>query len=219
LSERTALLRVESLAARHGETQVLWDVDLEVRAGEVVALIGANGAGKSTLMNTISGLVRPAAGTIHFDGAQIGGRRAEEIVRAGISQVPEGRQVFGNLNVEENLLIGAYAVRDRSAVAERIEAAYELFPRLRERRGQAAGTLSGGEQQMLAIGRGLMSGPRLLLLDEPSLGLAPRLVSEVFHGLRRIVRAGTTLVQQLDLGQGTKDDHRDVRQHVGRDAR
>jgi branched-chain amino acid transport system ATP-binding protein len=188
------LLRIERLAAKHGETQVLWDVALSVRSGEVVALIGANGAGKTTLMNTVSGLLRPAAGSIAFAGAEIGGRKPEQIVRAGISQVPEGRQVFGNLDVQENLLIGAYTERDAAVVAERLESVYALFPRLRERTRQAAGTLSGGEQQMLAIGRGLMSGPRLLLLDEPSLGLAPVIVSEVFRGLRQVVESGTTLL-------------------------
>src|SRR5262245_29831421 len=145
-------------------------------------------------MNTVSGLIRPAAGTIRFDGLEIGGAKPEQIVRAGVSQVPEGRQVFGNLDVEENLLIGAYTERDGAVTAARLDAVFALFPRLRERTRQAAGTLSGGEQQMLAIGRGLMSGPRLLLLDEPSLGLAPVLVTEVFRGLRRIVETGTTLL-------------------------
>jgi branched-chain amino acid transport system ATP-binding protein len=194
LSEPADLLRIEGLAAKHGETQVLWDVDLRVRSGEVVALVGANGAGKSTLMNTVSGLLKAAAGSIRFGGDELVGHRPQDIVRAGISQVPEGRQVFGNLDVEENLLIGAYTTRDPATVARRLESVYELFPRLRERTHQAAGTMSGGEQQMLAIGRGLMSGPRLLLLDEPSLGLAPVIVSEVFRGLRQIVKSGTTLL-------------------------
>jgi len=187
-------LDVQGLEASYGETQVLWEVDLNVRRGEVVALVGGNGAGKTTIMNAVSGLVRPTRGSIRLDGEEIAGRRAEEIVRAGVAHVPEGRQVFGNLSVEENLLIGAHVVPDQQQIERQLEEVYLLFPRLLERRQQGAATMSGGEQQMLAIGRGLMSNPALLLLDEPSLGLAPILVSDVFRALRRIAEAGTTLL-------------------------
>jgi branched-chain amino acid transport system ATP-binding protein len=188
------LLEVRDLHVSYGEVAALVDVNMEVRAGEIVALIGPNGAGKTTFMNTLSGLLRPLAGSISFDGRELAGAKAEEIVRSGISQVPEGRRVFGNLDVEENLLVGAHLVRDKAIVRGRLDEVFELFPRLRERRGQTAGTMSGGEQQMLAIGRAVMSGPRLLLLDEPSLGLAPKVVSEVFKALSRIVADGTTLL-------------------------
>jgi branched-chain amino acid transport system ATP-binding protein len=187
-------LDVDGLEASYGETQVLWDVRLEVRRGEVVALVGGNGAGKTTIMKAVSGLIRPTSGSIRLDGDDIAGLRAEEIVAAGVAHVPEGRQVFGNLSVEENLLIGAHVVRDKQDVERLLQEVYELFPRLLERRQQGAATMSGGEQQMLAIGRGLMSNPSLLLLDEPSLGLAPILVSDVFRALRRIAQAGTTLL-------------------------
>jgi branched-chain amino acid transport system ATP-binding protein len=190
----TPLLSVDALEVGYGEAPVLKGVSLRVDAGDVVALVGPNGAGKTTLMNTVSGLLRPTAGSVRLDGADLTALRPEAVVASGISQVPEGRQVFGNLDVEENLLIGAYTVADKAVVQERLENVYELFPRLRERRTQSAATLSGGEQQMLAIGRGLMSGPRLLLLDEPSLGLAPKVVTEVFRALRRVVDAGTTLL-------------------------
>jgi branched-chain amino acid transport system ATP-binding protein len=194
LSDAAPLLEVDDVTVRYGEVPALRNVSLRVRQGEIVALVGPNGAGKTTLMNTVSGLLHPVAGTIRLDGADVTGATPGAIVRGGISQVPEGRQIFGNLDVEENLLIGAYTVADKDRVAQRLEEVFDLFPRLRERRRQAAATMSGGEQQMLAIGRGMMSGPRLLLLDEPSLGLAPKVMTEVFRALRRVVDRGTTLL-------------------------
>ncbi len=173
------MLEVESLRAGYGEVQVLHGVDLAVGAGEVVALLGSNGAGKSTLNNNVSGVCRPFAGTIRLEGERIEGMRAERIVERGLVQVPEGRRVFPNLTVRENLELGAYR-RARARRATNLERVNEVFPRLAERFAQLAGTLSGGEQQMLAIGRALMAEPRLLILDEPSLGLSPLLVEEMF---------------------------------------
>jgi branched-chain amino acid transport system ATP-binding protein len=187
-----ALLRVESLEVRYGAIQALRGVGLEVHAGEIVTLIGSNGAGKSTLLRAVSGLVPPSAGRVFLQGIDITGRRPEAIVALGCCHVPEGRRIFGSLNVLENLQMGAYA--KRGGEAEGLERVFGLFPRLRERLKQPAGTLSGGEQQMLAIGRALMAEPLLLLLDEPSLGLAPILVRQVFAVLREINRQGTTIV-------------------------
>ena len=191
-AQAALLLRIESLSVAYGAIQALRGVDFEVRAGEIATLIGSNGAGKSTLLRAVSGLLRPQSGRIWFDGADITAERADRRVARGISQVPEGRRIFANLTVRENLQMGAYLRRTG------IEAAYErtltLFPRLRERLGQSAGTLSGGEQQMLAIGRALMAQPRLLLLDEPSLGLAPLLVQQIFAIIREINAQGTTVV-------------------------
>jgi branched-chain amino acid transport system ATP-binding protein len=186
------LLRVESLSVAYGAILALRDVHFEVHPGEIVTLIGSNGAGKSTLMRAVSGLVRPRSGGIWFAGADITAERADRRVARGISQVPEGRRIFANLTVHENLQMGAYLrdPRDTSAY----ERALALFPRLRERLGQSAGTLSGGEQQMLAIGRALMAQPRLLLLDEPSLGLAPLLVQQIFAIIQEINAQGTTVV-------------------------
>jgi branched-chain amino acid transport system ATP-binding protein len=188
----TPLLRVEALSVAYGAILALRDVDFEVRAGEIATLIGSNGAGKSTLMRAVSGLLRPRAGRIWFDGVDITAERADRRVARGISQVPEGRRIFANLTVRENLQMGAYLRRGNEAAA--YERALTLFPRLRERLGQSAGTLSGGEQQMLAIGRALMAQPRLLLLDEPSLGLAPLLVQQIFAIVREINAQGTTVV-------------------------
>jgi len=191
-AQAALLLRIESLSVAYGAIQALRGVDFEVRPGEIATLIGSNGAGKSTLLRAVSGLLRPQSGRIWFDGADITAERADRRVARGISQVPEGRRIFANLTVRENLQMGAYLRRTG------IEAAYEralaLFPRLRERLGQSAGTLSGGEQQMLAIGRALMAQPRLLLLDEPSLGLAPLLVQQIFAIIREINAQGTTVV-------------------------
>jgi branched-chain amino acid transport system ATP-binding protein len=186
------LLRVESLSVAYGAILALREVDFEVRTGEIATLIGSNGAGKSTLMRAVSGLLRPRGGRIWFDGADITAERADRRVARGISQVPEGRRIFANLTVRENLQMGAYLrdARDSSAY----ERALSLFPRLRERLDQSAGTLSGGEQQMLAIGRALMAQPRLLLLDEPSLGLAPLLVQQIFAIVQEINAQGTTVV-------------------------
>jgi branched-chain amino acid transport system ATP-binding protein len=177
------LLELSSLHAGYGHVEVLRGVDVHVGAGEVVALLGANGAGKSTLLKTTAGLVAPTSGAIHFEGRSILARRAEWRVRHGISLVPEGRLLFGTMSVTENLELGAYATArgERGAVIERRRAqVHDLFPALVDHRNQPAATLSGGEQQMLAIGRALMSGPRLLLLDEPSLGLAPKVIAEIF---------------------------------------
>ena len=167
---------------------------LEVRDGEVVTLIGANGAGKSTTLNTISGLHRPHAGRVRLDGEDLVAVPPHEIVRRGVVQVPEGRRIFGRLTVLENLEMGAYTQSDHTAIRGGVERTFALFPRLRERAGQVAGTLSGGEQQMLAIGRALMARPRILLLDEPSMGLAPILVEQIFDAVRDINRQGTTIL-------------------------
>jgi branched-chain amino acid transport system ATP-binding protein len=186
------LLRVESLTVAYGAILALRAVDFEVQAGEIVTLIGSNGAGKSTLLRAVSGLLPPRSGRIWFDGVDVTAERADRRVARGISQVPEGRRIFANLTVRENLQMGAYLRRTGDPSA--YERALTLFPRLRERLGQNAGTLSGGEQQMLAIGRALMAQPRLLLLDEPSLGLAPLLVQQIFSIIQEINAQGTTVV-------------------------
>ena len=173
------LLEVRGLCAGYGPFQVLYDIDLDVGAGEIVAVLGANGVGKTTLNRTLSGLLRATAGSVRFDGADISRTGHAAIVQAGLIHVPEGRKIFPNLSVRENLLLGAYA-RGRAARSQTMEQVLATFPRLRERLAQAAGSMSGGEQQMLAIGRGLMSQPRLLILDEPSLGLSPLLTEELF---------------------------------------
>jgi branched-chain amino acid transport system ATP-binding protein len=188
------MLEVTDLDVYYGAVHALKHVSVHADAGEIVTLIGANGAGKSTLLRTISGLCRPRGGAVRFEGRDLTKVPAHEIVGLGISQAPEGRLVFANLSVEDNLELGAYRRKDRAGIAADRERAYQLFPRLRERRRQNAGTLSGGEQQMLAIGRALMSRPRLLLLDEPSLGLAPLLVREIFRTIQEINRAGVTVL-------------------------
>jgi branched-chain amino acid transport system ATP-binding protein len=189
------LLCVEQLEVAYGAVQALQGVSLTVAPGEIVALIGSNGAGKSTLLRAISGLVRPRAGSITFDRTvRLDHLPAHAIVREGIAQVPEGRQVFGNLTVRENLLLGAYRHRERREIRETMERACTLFPILRERMQQPAATLSGGEQQMLAMGRALMARPQLLLLDEPSLGLAPLIVKTIFDIIREINAQGTTVL-------------------------
>ncbi|HXF69320.1 MAG TPA: ABC transporter ATP-binding protein [Thermoflexus sp.] len=190
-------LKVEALRAAYGPVQVLHGVSLQVGAGEIVTVIGANGAGKTTLLRAISGLLRPTAGRIWFDGQEITGWPPERIVALGLVQIPERRQLFASMSVEDNLYLGAYLrLRrgERKAVEEDLQRVYELFPRLKERRRQIAGTLSGGEQQMLAIGRGLMARPRMLLLDEPSLGLAPLLVQELFRVIRSLREQGLTVL-------------------------
>jgi branched-chain amino acid transport system ATP-binding protein len=185
------MLELAALSSSYGRIPALAGIDLKVAEGELVALVGANGAGKSTLLRAISG-VQPATGKILFRGEDISAASPERRVRMGIVQVPEGRQVFGPLSVEDNLRLGAYT-RTRAESDAELERVYELFPALRERRRQAAGVLSGGQQQMLAMGRGLMAKPRLLLLDEPSMGLAPRLVEEIFARVRMLKEARTTL--------------------------
>jgi len=182
------LLRVSDVSASYGPIQALQGVSLEVSEGQIVALLGANGAGKSSTLKVISGILRPSGGSVEFLGQRIDRRSPESIVSLGISHVPEGRQLFTELTVEENLRLGAYARRDRHGIKRDMDRVYEYFPLLAERRKQPAGSLSGGEQQMLAIGRGLMARPKLLLLDEPSLGLAPTVVQEIFQIIKTINR-------------------------------
>ncbi len=186
------LLELKDVQVHYGKIEALKGISLEVDEGEIVSLIGANGAGKTTTLKTISGLRGLSAGSVHFDGRDISGLPGHKRVRAGIGQAPEGRGIFPGMTVHDNLLMGAYARKD-SADKELAEA-YELFPRLAERRAQAAGTMSGGEQQMLAIGRALMAKPKVLLLDEPSMGLAPMLVQQIFSIIEEINRRGTTIL-------------------------
>ncbi|AMA64567.1 MAG: ABC transporter ATP-binding protein [Kurthia gibsonii] len=188
------MLKIENLNVYYGNIQALKGVSLEVNEGEIVTLIGANGAGKSTLLKTISGLLRPKQGTIEYLGSSINKKAAQSIVKTGISHVPEGRRVFSNMTVEENLDLGAYLRRDRANISKDLERVFELFPRLLERRKQPSGTLSGGEQQMLAMGRAIMAKPKLLLLDEPSMGLAPLMVKTIFEIIEEINRNGTTIL-------------------------
>jgi len=188
------LLEVRGLKVSYGGINAVKGVDLDVAAGELVALIGANGAGKTTTLKALAGLLRPAAGRIHYNGVDITARPAFELVRQGLALVPEGRGVFGRLTVEENLAMGAYSRRDRTRITSDFNRVYGLLPRLAERRRQPGGTLSGGEQQMLAIGRALMSRPRMLLLDEPSMGLAPLMVQTIFETIRAITAEGVTLL-------------------------
>ena len=187
------MLRIEDLRAGYGELEILHGIDLEVREGEVVALIGANGAGKTTTLKTISGVVRASTGSITFEGQGIHNWQPRQIVSEGLIQVPEGRKLFPELSVRDNLSLGSYR-RGRSEADDTVDEVFELFPLLRERSDQTAGTLSGGEQQMLAIGRALMGKPRLLMLDEPSLGLAPMLVADIFEVVRDLRRRGLTVM-------------------------
>jgi len=189
-----ALLQIKDLVVRYGTIEALHGVSLSVEQGKIVTLIGANGAGKSTILRAVSGLVRPAEGTVQFEGATITGVAPHKIVRRGLSQVPEGRGIFANLTVAENLKLGGYIRTDHKALAADVDRAMSLFPRLKERWRQNAGTLSGGEQQMLAIARALAARPKLLLLDEPSLGLAPQIVLTIFRIIREINSSGTTIL-------------------------
>jgi branched-chain amino acid transport system ATP-binding protein len=189
-----SLLEVEDLHVHYGAIHALKGVSLAAEEGGIVTLVGANGAGKSTTLRAISGLIKPSAGSIRFRGKSLVGVKPHEIVREGVSHVPEGRIVFANLTVLDNLEMGAYLRKGRAAYSEDLKKVFRLFPRLDERRRQSAGTLSGGEQQMLAIGRALMAKPTLLLMDEPSLGLAPILVREIFSVIREIRSQGTTIV-------------------------
>ena len=188
------MLEVRGLTVSYGGINAVKGIDLDVGNGELVTLIGANGAGKTTTLKALAGLIRPAGGRIHYNGVEITARPAFELVRRGLALVPEGRGVFGLLTVEENLQMGAYSRGDRAQIAADFDRIYAVFPRLAERRRQRAGTLSGGEQQMLAIGRALMSRPQLLLLDEPSMGLAPLMVQKIFETIRVIAREGVTLL-------------------------
>jgi len=188
------LLKVSHIDVFHGSFQALWDVSLSVKSGEIVAIIGANGSGKSTLLDTISGLVHPAKGSIEFEGKNISALEPFQIVDLGISQTPEGRRIFPDLTVLENLIIGSYNRKARSERAQNLQRVYQLFSLLEERKAQLGKTLSGGEQQMLALGRGLMSNPKLMLLDEISLGLAPLLVNQLYRVLRDIRERGITIL-------------------------
>jgi branched-chain amino acid transport system ATP-binding protein len=188
------MLELVDIHVRYGNIRAIQGVSLTVGQGELVALIGSNGAGKTTTLRTISGLLRPSAGAINFDGADITRAPTDRIVALGISHCPEGRRIFGRLSVRDNLRLGAVAQRDRQAAAVDLDMVFELFPLLKERLGQAGGTLSGGEQQMLAIGRALMSRPRLLLLDEPSLGLAPLMVERIFATIAELKGQGRTIL-------------------------
>jgi len=192
--EGQPLLEVDKIGAAYGEVRALWDVSFAVREGEIVTLLGANGAGKTTTMRVISGLLRPLSGEVRLAGRPIHRLRAPRIVEAGVVQIPEGRRLWPRMTVLENLDLGAFSPASRPRRAENLTWVFSLFPRLAERRTQLAGTLSGGEQQMLAIGRGLMSRPRILMLDEPSLGLAPILVREVFNIIRKINAEGVTVL-------------------------
>jgi len=194
MSASERMLEIETLNVRYGPIHALRDVSLHVDKGEIVTIVGANGAGKSTLLRTISGLVRPSSGTIIFDGEDITREPPHEIVRRGLCHAPEGRRIFANMSVRENLLLGACVHSNPDTLIHDFERVFSIFPRLKEREHQIAGTLSGGEQQMLAIGRALMSRPKMLMLDEPSLGLAPNLVQEIFRTIESINREGTTVL-------------------------
>ena len=188
------LLKIENLHVKYGKVEALHGIDISVEQGEIVTILGANGAGKSTTLMAISGLVKVSEGSILFDGEPLHKLQAHDIVARGVAQAPEGRRVFGTLTVRENLNLGAYTSNDQQKINQNRDWVFELFPRLKERRNQMAGTLSGGEQQMLAVGRALMGNPRILLLDEPSLGLAPLLVKTIFDTVRQINQAGVTVV-------------------------
>jgi branched-chain amino acid transport system ATP-binding protein len=188
------MLKVNGIDVFYGNIHALKGVTLEVKEGEIVTLIGANGAGKSTLLKTLSGLLKPKSGSIEYLDGSISGKAPQSIVKAGISHVPEGRRVFANMSVEENLELGAYLRKDTKEIRKDIQRVYELFPRLLERRKQLSGTLSGGEQQMLAMGRAILAKPKLLLLDEPSMGLAPLMVKTIFQIIEQINQEGTTIL-------------------------
>jgi branched-chain amino acid transport system ATP-binding protein len=187
-------MRVNGIDVFYGDLQVLWDVSFEVRPGEIVVLVGANGAGKSTIIKTVSALIKPRKGSVEFDGVRIDQTPAYRVIEHGIVHVPEGRRLFTQMSVEENLVMGSLHGEAKARRAKTIERVYSLFPRLRERKTQLTGTLSGGEQQMVAIGRGLMSLPKIMMFDEPSLGLAPILVSEIFRMIRKVNEEGVTVL-------------------------
>lgn len=189
-----SMLEVKDLNVSYGAIKALRGINFEVNEGEVITLIGSNGAGKTTTLHSISNLIKKQSGSVVFMGEDITNLSADKIVRKGLIHVPEGRRIFANLSVKENLEMGAYTRKDKDGIKKDIEWVYELFPRMKERLGQAAGTLSGGEQQMLAMGRALMGRPKLLLLDEPSMGLAPILVDEIFDIIQKISKSGTTIL-------------------------
>lgn len=210
-------LNIEQLVVNYGNVEALHGIDLHVNEGEIVSILGANGAGKSTTLMAISGLVKPAAGSILFDGMPLHKTPAHKIVESGIAQVPEGRRVFGTLTVQENLNLGAFTSRDRVRDLATLEWIFSLFPILKERQNQLAGTLSGGEQQMLAIGRALMAHPKILLLDEPSLGLAPLIIKAIFDTIREINKAGVTIILvEQNARAALKLAHRGYVMEVGR---
>lgn len=213
------MLELRQITAGYGSFTALWDVNLRVSTGEAVAVVGPNGAGKTTLMRVISGLVPPRSGTISFHGASLAGERAHEIVAHGIAHVPEGRRIFAALTVADNLKMGAFLPSARGAFEDSLERVYALFPALAERQSQRAGSLSGGEQQMLAIGRALMSRPKLILLDEPSMGLAPVMVLRLFDLIRRVRAEGyTILIVEQNVRQVLKLVDRAYLLEVGRIA-
>ena len=212
-----AMLEMKDVNVFYGNIHAIKDVNLSVNQGEIVTLIGANGAGKSTTLRTISGLLKPKSGEIFFEGQPIGGQPVQNIVKAGISQVPEGRRIFANMTVLENLELGAYTRSDKDGIAADMEVVFGRFPRLKERLQQEAGTLSGGEQQMLAMGRALMSRPKLLMLDEPSMGLAPILIKEIFSIISDINATGTTiLLVEQNANMALKVAHRAYVLETGR---
>ena len=211
------MLRLEKLECAYGDLQVLWGLDLEVRQGEIVTVVGANGAGKSTTLKNVSRLVRPLAGSIRFDGTDLLTLEPHQVVELGIVQVPEGRRIFPEMTVLENLRMGSFVKATRPDRARNVERVFQLLPRLAERRDQLGGTMSGGEQQMLAIARGLMANPRLLLLDEPSLGLSPLLVRNIFETIQEINRQGVTiLLVEQNVYQSLKISHRAYVLETGR---
>ncbi|WP_318616927.1 ABC transporter ATP-binding protein [Sporosarcina sp. YIM B06819] len=188
------MLKIDNINVYYGSIHALKGVSLEVNQGEIVTLIGANGAGKSTLLKTLSGLLKPKEGSITYLNSSIAGKPAQDVVKAGISHVPEGRRVFADMSVEENIELGAFLRKDKAGIQQDFQKVYQIFPRLHERRKQSAGTLSGGEQQMLAMGRAIMARPKLLLLDEPSMGLAPLMVKTIFEVVKDINKEGTTIL-------------------------
>ena len=188
------MLKVEGLNAGYGSVNILWDIGFEVKDGEIVAILGSNGAGKTTMVRTITGMVKASSGKVEFNGEDLSGKSSRVILDSGIVQVPEGRQLFTEMTVLENLELGAFNKETKAHFAENLEKCYNWFPKLRERAKQAAGTLSGGEQQMLAMGRALMSHPKLLMLDEPSMGLAPILVEQIFDIIKDLNRKGSTIL-------------------------
>jgi branched-chain amino acid transport system ATP-binding protein len=211
------MLEIEKLNFSYGDLKVLWDVDLTVKEGEIVTVVGANGAGKSTILKNVSRLVRPTSGALRFQGADLGRLASHQVVPMGIVQVPEGRRIFPEMTVLENLRMGSYVPATRPDRARNMERAFTLFPRLKERQKQLGGTMSGGEQQMLAIARGLMANPKLLLLDEPSLGLSPLFVKNIFEIIKAINAQGTTiLLVEQNVYQSLRISHRAYVLETGR---
>jgi branched-chain amino acid transport system ATP-binding protein len=211
------LLQIEKLSFSYGDLRVLWEVDLEVRQGEVVTVVGSNGAGKSTTLKNVSRLVRPTQGQVRFEGTDLGRLESHQVVERGVIQVPEGRRIFPEMTVVENLRMGSYVKATRADRSRNLERVFALFPRLAERKTQLGGTMSGGEQQMLAIGRGLMANPKLLLLDEPSLGLSPLFVKNIFDIIKEINRQGVTiLLVEQNVFQSLRIAHRAYVLETGR---